>query len=90
MEAVESFFVTISTNVPRVTVGRSTSTVSIVDDDGVFVTLVNSSVSVEEDGEEGEGGVVKMCVRMTGIIEREVDINLFTEADTAHGKVHTL
>lgn len=83
---MESFFVTISTSVPRVTVGRSTSTVSLVDDDGVFVTLVNSSLSVEEDGAEGEGGVVTMCVRMTGIIEREVDINLFTEADTAHGK----
>lgn len=79
---MESFYVTISTLVPRVTVGLDTATVSLVDNDGVYVTLVTSEHSVEEDG----GGEVEMCVQMTGVIEREVMINLFTEADTAHGK----
>ena len=86
LESVESFFVTISTSVPRVTVGRDTATVSVVDDDGVYVSLLDSEVSVVEDGEGGSGGEVTMCVRMTGIIGREVNISLFTEPDTAHGE----
>lgn len=86
LESVESFTVTISTSVPRVIVGHNVSTVSLVDDDGVYVTLVDGELSVDENGEEGEGGEVTMCVKMTGIIEREIEINLFTEEGTATGK----
>ena len=86
LEAVEKFSVTISTTVSRVDVDRSIATVSLVDNDGVYVSLVESEVIVEEDGEEGEGGEVEMCVRMTGIIETEVNILLFTEAGSAEGQ----
>ena len=83
LEAVESFFVTISTDVPRVVVGRSTSKVSLVDDDGVYVSLVTGEHRVEEEAERRE---VEVCVRLTGVIEREVEVTLFTEEDTAHGE----
>ena len=87
LESVESFTVTISTSVPRVSVGRSVATVSLVDDDGVYVSLVDGDLTVDEEGEaEGGGGQVPMCVQMTGIIEREIEIILFTEPGTASGK----
>ena len=89
LEAVESFFVEISTSVPRVTVGRSTATVSLVDNDGVYMSLVERELSVEEDTAGVSGGQVQMCVRMTGIIQRELEVRLFTEAGTAQGKTRS-
>ena len=88
LEAVETFFVEISTEVPRVNVGRSTTTVSLVDNDGVYVSLVQREVVVQENAaaEGGTGGQIRMCVQMTGIIQTEVEIRLFTEAGTAQGE----
>ena len=83
LEAVEIFHVEISTNVPRVSVGQSTATVSLVDNDGVYVSLLERELSVEEDA--AAGAEINMCVRMTGIIQTEVAISLFTEAGTAQG-----
>ena len=86
LESVESFYVEISTNVPRVTVGLSTATVSLVDNDGVYVSLLDRELSVEENAAAGEGGAeISMCVQMTGIIQTEVEISLFTVAGTAQG-----
>ena len=85
LEAVESFHVEIATNVPRVSVGLSTATVSLVDNDGVYVSLLERELSVEEDAAADGGAGVSMCVRMMGIIQREVAINVFTEAGTAQG-----
>ena len=94
LEGVETFFVEISTSVPRVMVGRSVSTVSLVDDDGVYVTLVQRELTVVENDAAGGGtaGQFELCVQMTGIIQTEVEIRLFTEAGTAQGKTptHTL
>ena len=86
LESVESFYVEISTNVPRVTIGLSTATVSLVDNDGVYVSLLDRELSVEENAAAGEGGAeISMCVQMTGIIQTEVEISLFTVAGTAQG-----
>lgn len=87
LESVESFFVTISVAVPRVDVGLDTATVSLVDDDGAYVGLTQSAYTVEEDGPEGRGGVVNVCVQMQGIIQRNVTINLLTEPDDADGEI---
>ena len=92
LEGVETFFVEISTSVPRVMVGRSVSTVSLVDDDGVYVSLVQRELSVMENDAAGGGtaGQFELCVQMTGIIQTEVEIRLFTEAGTAQGKTPAL
>ena len=83
LEDVETFYVDITTTVPRVAVLMSTATMSVVDDDSVVVTLVRSRLSVEE---EMEGGEVEVCVHEIGVIEKEVEVQVFTEEDTAHGK----
>ena len=83
LEDVETFYVDITTTVPRVAVLMSTATMSVVDDDSVVVTLVRSRLSVEE---EMEGGEVEVCVHEIGLIEKEVEVQVFTEEDTAHGK----
>lgn len=87
LEAVESFHVEISTNVPRVEVGRSTATVSLVDNDGVYMSLLERELTVNEDAAAGggSGAQIWMCVRMTGIIQTGVVVRLFTEAGTAQG-----
>ena len=62
--------------------GRNSSVVvSIADNDNVYVTLVAGEHRVEE-----EQGEVEVCVQLTGVLERKVEITLFTEEDTAHGE----
>ena len=87
LEVIETFYIEISTNVPRVEVGRSTATVNLVDNDGVYISLLEREVSVDEDAAAGRGPLaqIQMCVRMTGIIQTEVVVRLFTEAGTAQG-----
>lgn len=87
LEDIETFHLEITTAVPRVTLTLSAATVSVVDDDSVYVTLMSGEHSVEEDGEGGQGGEVEVCVQQTGVIEKAVVVELFTEADTAHGKL---
>ena len=83
LEDVETFHLEISTAVPRVDVSLSTAVVIMMDDDDVYVSLVSSEYSVEEEAERRE---VEVCVQLTGVIEREVEVTLFTEEDTAHGE----
>ena len=63
--------------------GRTNSSVvvTVSDNDSVNVSLVRDEQSVEE-----EGGEVEVCVQLMGVIEREVVVTVFTEADTAHGE----
>lgn len=84
LEDVETFHVQIATTVPRVTIVMSTATVNVVDDDSVVVTLVRSELSVDEEREDGE---VEVCVQEKGVTEKAVEVQLFTEADSAHGKL---
>lgn len=79
---------TIATEIPRVNIDQHTATVSLVDDDGVYVSLIDSEHTVMEDGPEGAGGVVNVCVEIKGIIERDVTLNLVTEPGTADGKAN--
>lgn len=83
---MESFFVTIVVAVPRVDVGLDTATVRLVDDDGVYVGLTQSVYTVEENGPDGRGGIVDVCVQMRGVIERNVTISLLTEPGDADGE----
>ena len=83
LEDVETFHLEISTAVPRVDVSLSTAVVTMMDDDDVYVSLVSSEYSVEEEAERRE---VEVCVQLTGVIERQVEVTLFTEEDTAHGE----
>lgn len=62
----------------------STVVVTITDDDSVSVSLTRVEQAVEE-----ESGGVDVCVVLTGDIEREVAVTLFTEAGTANGKSET-
>lgn len=87
LESVESFFVTIVVAVPRVNVGLDTATVRLVDDDGVYVGLTQSVYTVDENGPEGRGGIVDVCVQMRGVIERDVTISLLTEPGDADGEI---
>lgn len=87
LESVESFFVTIVVEVPRVDIGLDTATVRLVDDDGVYVGLTQSVYTVEENGPAGRGGIVDVCVQIRGVIERDVTISLLTEPGDADGKI---
>ena len=84
VENVETFRVKISSLVPHVSIadGESESTVRVVDGDSVSVDLVRGEYEVEE-----EGAGVEVCVQLTGVIEREVEVELSTIADTAHGEI---
>ena len=84
LEDVETFHVGITTTVPRVTIVTSTAMVSVVDEDSVEVTLVTRELNVTE---EEEGGTVEVCVEEEGVLEKEVEVQLFTVAGTAHGKL---
>lgn len=88
LEAVESFYVTISTTAPRVDITSSEALVSIVDNDGVYMSLVSDHVVVDEASAAGSSGAsVNMCVQMTGIIQTDVRISLSTLDATAQGRV---
>lgn len=86
LEDVETFYLEIATTVPNVTITLGSATVSVVDDDSVDVSLVTSEHSVMEEDEEGQGGEVEVCVRLTGVLEKAVRVELSTESDTARGK----
>lgn len=86
LEEVETFHLEITTAVPNVTITLGRATVSVVDDDSVHVSLVRSEQSVMEEDEEGHGGEVEVCLRLTGVLEKAVQVELFTESDTARGK----
>lgn len=82
LENVETFHVEITTTAPRVTIPLSSATVSIEDDDRVEVTVVIGELGVEEDV---EGGEVDVCVSRLGATEKAVEVELFTESDSAIG-----
>ena len=82
LEAVENLELRFSTRDARVNVTRATTTVSLVDDDRVYVSLMQTGYRVEEEG----GGDVEVCVELVGRIETTVTVELSTEAGTAQGE----
>lgn len=87
LEEVEIFHVEISTSVPRVRIPLSSTAVSVEDDDEVEVTMVISELGVLEEVESGE---VEVCVSRIGATEKAVDVEVFTESDSATGTYNTV
>lgn len=88
VEEQEHFFLTLSTidtalytydsqgNISN----TSMAVVTVADNDAVTVSLVRSEVNVEEEDAEAE-----VCVRLSGVIERDILVTLTTVSDTAEG-----
>ena len=62
--------------------GSGSAVVLIGDNDNVSVSLEREEYSVEE----AEGGEVEVCVELREVIERAVEVDLFTEPGTAQGE----
>ena len=85
VEDTEQFFVSLNVTDESLYTGDNSESssvlVTITDNDRVTVSFEREELSVEE--EEGE---VELCVRLLGIIEKDVIILLAPVPDTAHGK----
>ena len=85
LENEEQFTVHLLTPDPSLYVDsdRGSAVVVIMDDnDNVYVSLEREEYSVEE----AEGGEVEVCVELREVIERAVEVDLFTEPGTAQGE----
>ena len=85
VEDTEQFFVFLTVADDSLFTGDNSDSssvpVTIADNDRVTVSFEREEVSVEE--EEGE---VELCVRLLGVIEKNVMVLLAPVSDTAHGK----
>ena len=85
---MESFEVSLSAEEdPAILFGLSSIVVEIEDNDHVIVGLVEDRYTVAE-----EGGAVEVCTRLTGAIERVVNVTMTTEGVSATGEytMHTI
>ena len=86
LEDVETFQLQLSTSASRVNITQSSATVSLVDNDRVYVSLERNEYTTTEDGE----GVVEVCVELVGVTATEVEVQLSTVAGTAQGECAVL
>jgi hypothetical protein len=88
VEEEEHFFLSLSVIDSILYVGAdrgsnsSTVVAAISDTDVVIVSLVQTEVSVEE-----EVGVLEACIRLSGVIEKDVTVSLTTVPDTAQADI---
>ena len=70
--------------IARVSIGTSVVRAAIIDDDSVIVGFSQTDFTVDED--EPQELSVRVCVEMTGEIEREVSVSVASEHGSADGE----
>ena len=86
VEDTEQFlvFLTAADEALQTPADTSPVSVTVVDNDRVRISLEREELSVEE-----EEGQVEMCVRLTGVIEKNVAVSLSPVPNTAHGETNS-
>ncbi len=79
-EPVKFFKVVLNATDDAVTIAQDVATVTIWDDDTIFVSLIE----LTEENPEGVGNV-SICANLIGVIERSVQVTLSTVPGTAQG-----
>lgn len=82
LENTESFEVALSSADRVVRFTQQTSTVYIIDDDGVRVGLGDRAITVPEE----EGHAIPICVEVVGQFQRNIEVTLETQSGSAQGK----
>ena len=82
LEDTEEFQVLLTSSDPAVRIVRNVSTVYIIDDDGVRISLTMREVTVLESNE-----LPDVCVELEGLIQRSISVALKTEPGSAESKL---